>query len=135
MREVSPHTGMLDQVLQVAILVSDMKKSVNFYSYVLGLTVITRSERAVEFRTDGPILAVKPRGQTPAGATTQITFQVADVEVTFNEVQHSPHYKSGFALRFARITRIRSDKEPREAETLDKIRALYKKQFRVKDRL
>ena len=87
MREVSPHTGMLDQVLQVAILVSDMKKSVNFYSYVLGLTVITRSERAVEFRTDGPILAVKPRGQTPAGATTQITFQVADVEVTFTEAK------------------------------------------------
>ena len=57
------------------------------------------------------------------------------VEVTFNEVQHSPHYKSGFALRFARITRIRDDKESRDAETLDKIRVLYKKQFRVKDRL
>jgi DNA ligase-1 len=57
------------------------------------------------------------------------------VEVTFNEVQHSPHYKSGFALRFARITRIRDDKEPRDAETLNKIRSLYKKQFRVKDQL
>ena len=87
MREVNPHTGMLDQVLQVAILVSDMKKSVSFYSYVLGLTVITRSDRAVEFRTDGPVLAVKPGGQTPAGGTTQITFQVADVEVAFNEAK------------------------------------------------
>jgi DNA ligase-1 len=57
------------------------------------------------------------------------------VEVTFNEVQHSPHYKSGFAFRFARITRIRDDKEPRDVETLDKIRVLYKKQFRVKDQL
>lgn len=84
---MSPHTGMLDQVLQIAILVSDMKRSANFYSYVLGLTVITKSDRAVEFRTDGPILAIKPRGQTPAGATTQITFQVADVEVTFNEAK------------------------------------------------
>lgn len=80
-------TGMLDQVLQVAILVSDMKKSFNFYSYVLGLTAITKSDRAVEFRTDGPMLAIKPRGETPAGATTQITFQVADVEVTFNEAK------------------------------------------------
>lgn len=78
---------MLDQVLQVAILVSDMKKSFTFYSYVLGLTAMTRSERAVEFRTDGPVLAIKPRGQTPAGATTQVTFQVADVEVTFNEAK------------------------------------------------
>jgi predicted enzyme related to lactoylglutathione lyase len=87
MREVSLPTGMLDQVLQVAILVSDMKKSFNFYSYVLGLTAITKSDRAVEFRTDGPMLTIKPRGETPAGATTQITFQVADLEVTFNEAK------------------------------------------------
>ena len=52
---------MLDQVLQVAILASDLKTSVNFYSYVLGLTVTTKTERSVEFRTDGPVLAVKPR--------------------------------------------------------------------------
>ena len=55
------------------------------------------------------------------------------VEVSFNEIQRSPHYLSGFALRFARITRIRDDKGPKDAETLDKIRILYKKQFRVKD--
>jgi DNA ligase-1 len=55
------------------------------------------------------------------------------VEVAFNEVQRSPHYKSGFALRFARILRIREDKGPSEAETLSQIRALYKRQFRVKD--
>ncbi len=57
------------------------------------------------------------------------------VEVAFNEVQRSPHYKSGFALRFARITRIRDDKGPQDADTLDQIRALYKRQFRVKDQL
>jgi DNA ligase-1 len=57
------------------------------------------------------------------------------VEVAFNEVQHSPRYKSGFALRFARITRIRNDKGPQDAETLDQIRAMYKGQFRVKDQL
>jgi len=78
---------MLDQVTQVAILVSDMKRSVTFYSYVLGLAVITKSDRSVEFRTDGPVLAVKPRGQNPGGGTTQITFQVGDVEVVFNEAK------------------------------------------------
>jgi DNA ligase-1 len=57
------------------------------------------------------------------------------VEVAFNEVQRSPHYKSGFALRFARITRIRNDKGPQDAETLDQIRAHYKRQFKVKDQL
>jgi predicted enzyme related to lactoylglutathione lyase len=78
---------MLDQVLQVAIMASDMKKSVNFYSYVLGLTVITKAERSVEFRTDGPVLAVKPREQAGGTGTTQITFQVADLEVTFNDAK------------------------------------------------
>lgn len=78
---------MLDQVMQIAILVADMKKSENFYSYVLGLTVITKSERSVEFRTDGPVLAVKPREQPGSGGTTQITFQVADVEVVFADAK------------------------------------------------
>lgn len=57
------------------------------------------------------------------------------VEVAFNEVQRSPHYRSGFALRFARITRMRDDKGPEDADTLQKMRELYKKQFTVKDQL
>ena len=40
------------------------------------------------------------------------------VGVAYNEIQHSPHYKSGFALRFARITRFRDDKSPNLADTL-----------------
>lgn len=84
---MSSSSHMLDQVVQVAILVSDMKKAVNFYSYVLGLPVITKSDRSVEFRTDGPVLAVRPRGPSAGGGTTQITFQVADVEVVFDEAR------------------------------------------------
>src|SRR5438093_13041486 len=76
---------MLDQVMQVAILVADMKKAVNFYSYVLGLPVITKSDKTAEFRTDGVSLAVKPREQAGGTGTTQITFQVADLEVVSND--------------------------------------------------
>jgi len=54
------------------------------------------------------------------------------VEIAYNEIQKSPHYKSGFALRFARITRIREDKSPQEADTLNRIRRLYEKQFEHK---
>jgi DNA ligase-1 len=54
------------------------------------------------------------------------------VEVAFNELQRSPHYKSGFALRFARIARIREDKRPEDADTLDRVRELYDEQFRHK---
>lgn len=52
------------------------------------------------------------------------------VEVAFNEIQRSPKYRSGFALRFARIVRIRDDKTPDEADTIDRVRELYEKQAR-----
>lgn len=54
------------------------------------------------------------------------------VEVAYNEIQKSPHYKSGFALRFARIVRIRDDKLPRQTDTLSRLKELYAKQFERK---
>jgi DNA ligase-1 len=57
------------------------------------------------------------------------------VEVAFNEIQRSPHYESGYALRFARVTRIREDKAAEEADTLQTVEELYEKQFRYKDRV
>lgn len=56
------------------------------------------------------------------------------VEVAHNEIQRSPQYSSGFALRFARITRIRDDKGPQQATTLAELRALYDRQFTSKSR-
>jgi DNA ligase-1 len=57
------------------------------------------------------------------------------VEVLFNEVQESSQYKSGLALRFARITRVREDKRATEADTLQTLRQLYEQQFQYKGRL
>jgi len=54
------------------------------------------------------------------------------VEVAYNEIQRSPRYKSGMALRFARITRIRDDKTPDEADTIQKARQIYERQFEKK---
>lgn len=51
------------------------------------------------------------------------------VEVAFNEIQESPKYESSMALRFARITRLRLDKSPEEADTIARVRTLYKDQF------
>lgn len=56
------------------------------------------------------------------------------VEVAYNEIQRSPHYDSEFALRFARITRIREDRGPDDVDTLDRLRRLYERQFRRKGR-
>ena len=54
------------------------------------------------------------------------------VEVIYNEIQKSRRYPSGFALRFARIARIRWDKNVEEADTIDKVRGIYLKQFERK---
>lgn len=56
------------------------------------------------------------------------------VEVTYNEIQKSPKYKCGMALRFARISRVRDDKTPEEADTIQRVREIYEKQFLKKGR-
>lgn len=56
------------------------------------------------------------------------------VEVVASEVQKSPTYKSGLALRFARIKSIRFDKAAEDATTLSEIQAMYEKQFKYKAR-
>ncbi|MFX1416052.1 MAG: ATP-dependent DNA ligase [Promethearchaeota archaeon] len=56
------------------------------------------------------------------------------VEVLASEIQKSPTYDSGMALRFARIVNIRPDKGPEEATTLDELERMYEEQFRYKAR-
>ncbi|MBD3183961.1 ATP-dependent DNA ligase [Candidatus Poribacteria bacterium] len=53
-------------------------------------------------------------------------------EIAYNEIQKSPHYKSGYALRFARITGFREDKSPEQADTISQLEKLYLKQFERK---
>jgi ATP-dependent DNA ligase len=52
----------------------------------------------------------------------------------FNEIQDSSQYRSGLALRFARIAHLREDKSPAEADTLQTLRHLYEQQFQYKGR-
>jgi len=56
------------------------------------------------------------------------------VEAAYNEIQRSPKYKSQMALRFARITRVRDDKSAQDADTIQRVRAIYERQFAKKGR-
>jgi DNA ligase 1 len=47
------------------------------------------------------------------------------VEVAFDDVQTSPRYPGGLALRFARVKGYRPDKRPDEADTIDTVRAIH----------
>ncbi len=50
------------------------------------------------------------------------------VEVAYEEIQASPSYKSGYALRFPRMVRLRDDRMPEEADTPKRVEELYEAQ-------
>jgi DNA ligase-1 len=85
--------------------------------------------------TDQEFVEITGRLQALKTKETDYTVHVKPsivVEVAFNEIQRSPHYKSGLALRFARITRFRYDKRVEEADSLQRLSKLYMDQFRFK---
>ena len=51
------------------------------------------------------------------------------VEIAVNEIQRSPQYPAGLALRFARVKAHREDKAPEEADVVDTVRELYERQL------
>ncbi|ASJ09720.1 DNA ligase [Thermococcus siculi] len=54
------------------------------------------------------------------------------IQVTYQEIQRSPKYRSGFALRFPRYVALREDKSPEEADTIERVAQLYEFQERFK---
>jgi DNA ligase-1 len=46
-------------------------------------------------------------------------------EIAYNDLQESPRYPGGLALRFARVRRYREDKSPSEADTIQRIQAMF----------
>jgi DNA ligase-1 len=64
---------------------------------------------ARELDRDGHIVYVKPE---------------IVAEIAFNDVQRSPRYPGGLALRLARVVRYRDDKTAAEADTIDTVRAI-----------
>ena len=82
-------------------------------------TEMTERLRALATEDDGYTVRVRPD---------------VVVEVEYNEIQRSPTYPSGLALRFARIARLREDKAPGQATTLEELRHLYQRQFATKGR-
>jgi DNA ligase-1 len=50
------------------------------------------------------------------------------LEVAFNNMMRSDRHESGYALRFPRIARLRPDKLPEDADTIERAREIYEKQ-------
>jgi len=78
---------------------------------------MTRKLLELKTREEGWVVHVKP----------QIV-----VEVDYSEIQRSPRYSSGLALRFARIRRIRPDKSPDDITTLQELWRRYHEQRKAR---
>lgn len=70
----------------------------------------TRELLARELRREGHVVHVRPE---------------LVVEVAFNEVQASPRYPGGLALRFARVKGYRVDKDAVSADAIELVRAIH----------
>lgn len=74
---------------------------------------------AREIARDGPVVHCRPE---------------LVVEIAFNELQESPHYPGGLALRFARVRRYRPDKSADQADTIERVREIFAEQVAYRDR-
>ena len=54
------------------------------------------------------------------------------VEVAYNDIQRGTKYEAGMTLRFARIIRVRSDKRPAEADTIETLRREFERQMTIR---
>jgi DNA ligase-1 len=55
------------------------------------------------------------------------------LEVAFEGLQRSPRHKSGVAMRFPRVNRLRWDKPPREADRLETLERMLKSDAAIED--
>ena len=70
---------------------------------------------------------LKPLVESEDGSLVRFKPKIV-IEVAYEEIQKSPTYVSGYALRFPRFIRIRFDKGPDEADDLKRMEGLYKQQ-------
>jgi DNA ligase-1 len=76
---------------------------------------LTRHFKEITRARHGPVHVVEP--------------QVV-LEIAFDRIQESARHKSGYALRFPRIVRIRDDKTVEQISTIDEVRRIYEGQLK-----
>lgn len=77
------------------------------------IEMLTRRFREITIQRYGPVHLVKPE---------------VVLEIAFDRIQESKRHKSGYALRFPRIARIRDDKSVEEISTIDEVRRIVEGQ-------
>jgi DNA ligase-1 len=95
---------------------------------MLGKTFKGMTDKMLAWQTER-LLALKVNEETSReGHVVHVRPELV-VEIAFNEIQASPIYPGGLALRFARVKRYREDKRAADADTIATVRQLYEGQL------
>src|SRR5688500_4516772 len=87
---------------------------------MLGKTFKGMADAMLEWQTKALLERAVHRGEWVVDVRPELV-----VEITFNELQASPRYPGGLALRFARVKRYRPDKRAADADTIETVRRIY----------
>jgi len=87
---------------------------------MLGKTFKGLTDRMLAWQTE-QLLAREVRAD---GITVYVRPELV-VEIAFSDLQSSPRYPGGLALRLARVKRYRTDKTPEQADTIETVRRIY----------
>jgi DNA ligase 1 len=90
---------------------------------MLGKTFKGMTDRMLAWQTE----KLKELASDDSGYAVHVRPELV-VEIAFNDLQASPRYPGGLALRFARVKRYREDKRPEDADTINTVRAIYARQ-------
>ncbi|MBD3361419.1 ATP-dependent DNA ligase [Candidatus Woesearchaeota archaeon] len=91
----------------------------------VGTGIKEKSEEGVSFGQLTEML--KPIIIKEEGRIVQIKPEIV-IELDYEEIQKSPTYSSGYALRFPRLVNLREERSPEEITTLEDIEILYESQ-------
>lgn len=135
MYKIKPSGETMDLVIKGALWGTG-RRSGWLGSYILGardsetglfLTVGKVATGLKEEQLEELTTRLKPLIQGEKGQEVDLLPRLV-VEVEYQEIQRSPNYESGYALRFPRVVEIREDKSPREADSLERLVSLYRSQ-------
>ena len=93
----------------------------------MGTGIKEKEEEGISFKELTEKL--KPLITEEKGKNVKIKPKIV-VSITYQEIQHSPNYNSGFALRFPRLTALRPDKPLNEVASLEEVRKDFDNQKR-----
>ncbi len=91
----------------------------------VGTGIKEKDEEGISFNYFTEVL--KPHITKQEGKTVLVK-PIVIIEVAYEEIQQSPTYNSGYALRFPRFVRIRDDKSLQNISTKQDVEKLYKEQ-------